>query len=547
MEGTPPPAAPTTHRVADLADLPEGSLRLVRAGDRKLCLVRTAEGVHALDHACPHEGYGLTQGQLSGTTLTCAWHNWKFDVTDGACLVGQEDVVTHDVTVADDGGVLVALRDRDPEVERERLLASLRRGMARDYVGQVSRDVVRLLRVGVPPAALVAEGIRYGAGRNEWGWDHEVAAATDCLAMVDLYEGDDRALPVVQALSGIMEEARYRPEVPLPGPAPALPADAGAAFAATVEAEETEVAQGLLLAALADGAGPDDLRPWFTAAVSAHLLSYGHGAIYAQKGFQLLALIGWEHADVVLGHLVRSIVNGTREDTLPYFRPFGRALAEVDLAALAAVTPTGADDGGTLRKAILDDADRSACLHAAVAALEAGVGVDGVLDACVAAVSERLLRYDEAGEDDLHDDFGWLDITHGVTYAEAARWHHAHTPGPDTVRLALFCVFLAHWTGRHEWHAGVAGRQVVDLGAGDLAAAGDALQREALGDGAGSFIVVAHHVKLARAAALEARRTGDPLVLEAAARFVRAPARDRFVAANVIRAVDFLAGRTPRD
>ena len=33
------------------------------------------------------------------------------------------------------------------------------------------------------------------------------------------------------------------------------------------------------------------------------------------------------------------------------------------------------------------------------------------------AVSERLLRYDVSGERDFHDDFGWLDITHGMTYA----------------------------------------------------------------------------------------------------------------------------------
>ena len=44
----------------------------------------------------------------------------------------------------------------------------------------------------------------------------------------------------------------------------------------------------------------DELRPWFTAVVSDHLLGYGHGAIYAQKAFQLLARLGWERADTVL-------------------------------------------------------------------------------------------------------------------------------------------------------------------------------------------------------------------------------------------------------
>src|SRR3954451_16257395 len=72
-----------------------GSMKMIRVDDHRLCLIRTSEGVFALDHACPHEGYGLTQGPLAGNVLTCAWHNWKFRVADGACVVGEEDVTTH--------------------------------------------------------------------------------------------------------------------------------------------------------------------------------------------------------------------------------------------------------------------------------------------------------------------------------------------------------------------------------------------------------------------------------------------------------------------
>ena len=57
--------------VAHLDDLPVGSLRMVRVGDRRICLVHTSGGLHALDNACPHEGYGLRQGVLRkyGQTL----------------------------------------------------------------------------------------------------------------------------------------------------------------------------------------------------------------------------------------------------------------------------------------------------------------------------------------------------------------------------------------------------------------------------------------------------------------------------------------------
>ena len=96
-----------------------------------------------------------------------------------------------------------------------------------------------------------------------------------------------------------------------------------------------------------------------------------------------------------------------------------------------------------------------------------------------------MLRYDVAGEFDFHDDFGWLDITHGLTYANAARWHADGPSDPDVLRLALWCVFQAHWTGRHEWHTdGRRGRRRRHRrrrrGVGDaLRAAGEALQRQA--------------------------------------------------------------------
>src|SRR5262245_42150234 len=106
--------SPPTPLGVNLDDLGLGSMRLARAGDRRLCLVRTGDGVFALDHACPHEGYGLTQGTLDGNLLTCAWHNWKFRVDDGACVLGEEDVRTHPVTVGPRGELAVTVDDPDP-------------------------------------------------------------------------------------------------------------------------------------------------------------------------------------------------------------------------------------------------------------------------------------------------------------------------------------------------------------------------------------------------------------------------------------------------
>ena len=78
------------------------SCGIAKIDGHRLCLVRTSEGVFALDQACPHEGYGLTTGELDGDLITCAWHNWKFRVNDGRCVLGEEDVRTYPVSVGDD-------------------------------------------------------------------------------------------------------------------------------------------------------------------------------------------------------------------------------------------------------------------------------------------------------------------------------------------------------------------------------------------------------------------------------------------------------------
>jgi len=38
---------------------------------------------YALDGVCPHQGGPLGDGDLAGCIVTCPWHGWQFDVTNG--------------------------------------------------------------------------------------------------------------------------------------------------------------------------------------------------------------------------------------------------------------------------------------------------------------------------------------------------------------------------------------------------------------------------------------------------------------------------------
>ncbi len=457
----------TSVRIGHIDDLAVGAMRMARIDGHRVCVVRTPSGVYAVDQACPHEGYGLTTGSLDGELITCAWHNWKFRAADGTCVVGEEDVANHQVTIADDGTISVELAVADPEVQRQTLSASLVRAMDKHYLGQIARDVVRLLHAGATPAEIVAIAVNFGAPRGEYGWGHDLASLTDCLAMVPLYDGDDVALPITQAIAGVAESNQRRAPRPLAEPVAVLPTDPRAAFGQAVEAEILDDAQALIGAALRDGVGSDELVSWFLDVVCAHHLSYGHGAIYVQKAFQLLEMIGWDHAEVVLGHLVTTLVYATREDTLPYMRPFIDAIESFN-GDERPDAPRGALDGGPGRCDEFDEAQRTSLVNALLgpdrasaasatrAALDNGCDIEEILDQFVVAASIRLLRYDTTGEDDLLDDFNWLDITHALTYANAIRWLGAQRPRTAAYeQLVLWGAFLVNWTGRHEWHTQV--------------------------------------------------------------------------------------------
>jgi nitrite reductase/ring-hydroxylating ferredoxin subunit len=69
--------------VASAADCPPGSSIERVAGGRMVAIANVDGTLHALDGLCPHQGGPLGTGELCGTTLTCPWHGWQFDVTTG--------------------------------------------------------------------------------------------------------------------------------------------------------------------------------------------------------------------------------------------------------------------------------------------------------------------------------------------------------------------------------------------------------------------------------------------------------------------------------
>lgn len=69
--------------VARLQDIPtDRGLHVVLEGIG-IGLYRVGESVYAMEDACPHAGYPLSEGELDGCIISCRAHGWPFDIRTG--------------------------------------------------------------------------------------------------------------------------------------------------------------------------------------------------------------------------------------------------------------------------------------------------------------------------------------------------------------------------------------------------------------------------------------------------------------------------------
>ncbi len=69
--------------VARAGEVPEGQVKVVTLGGRRLALCNVNGQHYAIDDVCTHDGGPLDQGELDGEEIECPRHGARFDVTTG--------------------------------------------------------------------------------------------------------------------------------------------------------------------------------------------------------------------------------------------------------------------------------------------------------------------------------------------------------------------------------------------------------------------------------------------------------------------------------
>ncbi len=99
---------------AAVAEVADGTSRLVEIDDRLIVLVHAAGHFYALDDVCTHDGGPLSDGPVDADdkSIACPRHGAKFSLETGAALTmpAIRPTVAHETKV-EDGRVFVRLVD----------------------------------------------------------------------------------------------------------------------------------------------------------------------------------------------------------------------------------------------------------------------------------------------------------------------------------------------------------------------------------------------------------------------------------------------------
>ncbi len=416
-------------------ELRERGRKVIRRAGKQVLLLAVGNRQFAIANRCPHEGYPLSEGtEGPGCVLTCNWHNWKFDLSTGAALVGRDPVRTYPVELRA-GEIFVDLRDPPAEQQKKRALEGLSAAIADNDLARMGREVARLERAGFDAHLAVTHAVCVQNERLEFGTTHAHAAAADWLALAERAPSDAaRLAAMIEPIAHLAWDTVGAKTFPY---AEAVKSWDAEALPAAIEAENESNAIAHVRGALQDGIPIAEINRVLGRAALAHYADFGHSAIYTFKTRQLIERLGPQSAEPVLLALVRSLTNATREERLPEFRTYDKARAGWNASQSAPVSAEAFI--GLSVDAALDRALQSA-----------GQKPRELYDALLGAAAWNMLHFDTtfdcATDNQIADNVSWLDFTHALTFANASR--HICETDPDLWPNAL--LQLALFVGRNK-------------------------------------------------------------------------------------------------
>jgi nitrite reductase/ring-hydroxylating ferredoxin subunit len=426
-------------RVASLEDLQAKGVMVIPGVDRPIAVFAHEGGVSAVDNRCPHLGFPLHRGTVKDGILTCHWHHARFDLCSGCTFdLFADDVPAFDVEVRD-GEVFVRSlpRQGDPV---ERYTRRLREGMEQNISLIQAKSIVGLLKSGVDYRDVVRQAVLFGT-RYRDGWRSGLTILTAMANLVPYLEEETAYLAIYQGVGSVAADCERqtprRDRYPLE--TEEIPLDALKRWLAQwTTVRHRDGAERTVLTAVHSGASKAELTDLlFTAATQRFYADGGHVLDFCNKSFEVLDLIGWDHAEAVLPTVLAYLVSsrGGQEvdswrgpiDLVPPLNETAESLPEL----LAKGEGKRWDAVRELAAEILGE-DPLQILAAMRSALADGATPEQLCRAVAYASAQRIARFGTANE--FAD---WITALHTFTYCSALHQAVKRCPTPGVLRGAF--------------------------------------------------------------------------------------------------------------
>lgn len=411
-------------RVGTLDELKKKGCIVVSGEDRPIAVFYHDGKAHAVDNRCPHLGFPLHKGTVQDGILTCHWHHARFDLKSGCTFdLWADDVPTCPVEIRD-GEVWVCGRCRYAD-EAAHWKNRLHEGMQQNISLIIAKAILGMMEAGVDYRDIVREAALFGA-RYRDGWASGMTIMTAMANLVPYLPEEETFLVLYQGLRRVANDCNG--EVPRRDRHPlqtdeADPATLKRWLRYWTLVRHRDGAERTLLTAIEHADSPAvaaDLL--FTAVTDRYYADGGHALDFINKAFEVLDLIGWEHAKEILPTVVRQLVaaRGGEEsnvwrhpiDLVPLLEEAFKelpTLTEVN----GSMAPWGKGDTTQLAHAILGD-NPIAIVNALKDAIRSGAPPTDLSKALAYAAALRIARFGTANE--FSD---WITALHTFTYCNA--------------------------------------------------------------------------------------------------------------------------------
>ncbi|MCC7407987.1 MAG: Rieske (2Fe-2S) protein [Phycisphaeraceae bacterium] len=422
MATTPSSAATDTQwaRVGSLEELRGKGVRVVHGGGRPIAVFMADEQVFAVDNRCPHMGFPLHKGTVRDGMLTCEWHQARFDLRSGCTFdLWADDVPSYDTRV-DDGVVFVRTTPRET-LTREHFVYRLRRGMQQNIGLIQAKSLIGLLQGDVEFSEIVREMALFGA-RHQDGFGGMtdltiVANLRPFLSEQTIYFALARA--GARIAGSAANTARPRERQGLAGE-DYPPAQLVEWMRHWVRSRHRDGTERVLLTAIDNGWGVARVADLFAQALTDRVYpNLGHDLDATNKAFELLDVIGQEHAREVLPRVLAQVVGsrGAEEDAhwhhpVEIIEPLRAAEREIPRMLERGRGKAYRDEGALLGTLLGDDAP--AIIRALNEAMGGGAAPVVLARLVAYAAFVRLARF--ATSNDVSD---WFNPQHTVNYTNA--------------------------------------------------------------------------------------------------------------------------------